>query len=125
MRVVDLIETELYNRTRITHGVHPEGPIENGDEGKYPRKCSQERSRQCGPAPHKANGPPHRSCIRKATTATNTSQTTPVIMRFDFTQLEGEQCRVQDEDSSVVNFYEHSADYELEVWNNTLSTARR
>lgn len=34
----------------------------------------------------------------------------------DFMQLEGERCRVQDVDSSVVNFYERTADYELEAW---------
>jgi hypothetical protein len=34
----------------------------------------------------------------------------------DFIQLEGERCRVQDVNSSVVNFYEHTADYELEAW---------
>jgi hypothetical protein len=34
----------------------------------------------------------------------------------DFTELACERCRVQDVDSSVVDFYEHTADYELEAW---------
>lgn len=34
----------------------------------------------------------------------------------DFRQLEGELCRVQDVAPSVIHFYEHTAEYELEAW---------
>lgn len=34
----------------------------------------------------------------------------------DFTQLEGELCRVRDVARSVIHFYEHTAEYELEAW---------
>ena len=34
----------------------------------------------------------------------------------DFSQLEGKLCRVRDVAQSVIHFYEHTAEYELEAW---------
>ena len=47
-----LIEAKLDEPPGITHRVHPERPVGDCDEGKYPRKSGAKRPGQFGPAQH-------------------------------------------------------------------------
>ena len=52
LRVVVVIKAEFHRRARATHGVHPEGTVNDRNHGKQGRQCCQERFSERRAAPH-------------------------------------------------------------------------